>query len=93
MIEFERKIENISNLVFTQNFNKVISEVLELMETIESKHIFTGTEYMLFWNELLQKMSKSLENSDYLLCRDLLKYELEPVLRLLFKEYRYELLQ
>lgn len=84
--EFEEKIDMVEELVFLGKFNEVITNTLMIVEYIETSKKEIDKEFKELWNEILQYIMIALENKDYLLAIDILKYELKPILKNLLKE-------
>ncbi|WP_035289851.1 hypothetical protein [Clostridium sp. KNHs214] len=76
-----KKIYYIEELVFKCNFHEVIKETVEIVENIEENFKFSKEENQRIWKEIIYYLTLSLENKDYLLASDILKYELKTVLQ------------
>lgn len=84
--ELEEKIDMVEELVFLGKFNEVITNTLIIVESIEISKKEIDKEFKELWNEILQYIMIALENKDYLLAIDILKYELKPILKNLVEE-------
>jgi hypothetical protein len=74
----EKNIDNIIELIFKCNFNEIIQNTLEIVEYIEGNIKFSNKEV---WKQIMYYLTIALENKDYLLVGDILKYELKPMLQ------------
>ncbi|MBU5269557.1 hypothetical protein [Clostridium cochlearium] len=77
----EKNIDNIIELVFKCKFNEVIQNTVEMVEHIENNIRFSNKENKEFWEKIMYYLTIGLENKDYLLVGDILKYELKPMLQ------------
>lgn len=74
----EKNIDNIIEAIFKCNFNEIIQNTLEIVEYIEGNIKFSNKEV---WKQIMYYLTIALENKDYLLVGDILKYELKPMLQ------------
>lgn len=79
-MELKKKIYSIVDEVFSCKFTNIPSFTLEIAEYIEKNRVFLNKESKNKWNEILYYLMIALENKDYLMVSDILKYELEPIL-------------
>lgn len=84
--ELEKKINMVEDLVFSGKFNEASADVLYIVESIETKKKYKDKTSEKLWKQLLHYIMISLENKDYLLVSDILKYELKPILNNLVEE-------
>lgn len=84
--ELEKKINMVEDLVFSGKFNEASTDVLYIVESIESKKKDKDKKIEELWKQVLNYIIISLENKDYLLVSDILKYELKPILNNLVEE-------
>lgn len=77
----QREIDKIIELIYECNFNKVIKNTLEIVENVEKKLKFCLEENEKIWKQIMQYLLLGLENKDYLVVADILKYELKPILK------------
>lgn len=76
----KEKIYDIVDAVFSCKFTNIPSSTLEIAEYIEKNKVFSDKESKNKWNEIVYYLMIALENKDYLMVSDILKYELEPIL-------------
>lgn len=84
--ELEKKINMVEDLVFSGKFNEASADVLYIVESIEFKKKYKDKTSEKLWKQVLHYIMISLENKDYLLVSDILKYELKPILNNLVEE-------
>lgn len=77
----EKNIDNIIELIFKCNFNEIIQNIVEIVEYIEGNIKFSNKESKEVWKQIMYYLTIGLENKDYLLVGDILKYELKPMLQ------------
>lgn len=75
-----KKIDATVELVFECDFNGVIKNTIEIVENIEKNIKFSNKENKKTWKQIVYYLNLGLENKDYLVLGDILKYELKPVL-------------
>lgn len=79
------KIDETVLLIFKGDFQEVIKNVMEIIESIENGNVFCDVDDNKSWKEITYYLSVGLENKDYLVVADLLKYELRPLLQKLIE--------
>lgn len=84
--ELEKKIDYIEESVFLGKFNEILTNVLSIAETIDNNKQLTENNFEESWKQILYYIMVSLENKDYLLVSDILKYELKPMLNNFIEE-------
>lgn len=77
----EKKIDDTVELVFVCNFNEVIKNTVEIVEYVEKNVEFSNEENKESWKQIAYYLTLGLENRDYLVIGDIMKYELKTLLR------------
>lgn len=84
--ELEKKINAVEELVFLGKFNEIFTNILDIVESMETSKKYKDKKNEELWEQILKYLMISLENKDYLLASDILKYELKPILDDFFEE-------
>ena len=77
----EKNIDNIIEAIFKCNFNEIIQNTVEVVESVEKNIRFSNEESKELWKKIMYYLTLALENKDYLLVGDILKYELKIILQ------------
>lgn len=74
------RIDQTVRLVFQCNFSEVIKNTLDIVEYIQTHMEFSKEENKKAWEQVTNYLVVGLENKDYLVVGDILKYELTTIL-------------
>lgn len=80
-LDLKKDIQIIEELVFKYDFNEVVLRTVKIVEYINNKVVFDGDETKNNWLNIIQYLMTGIENKDYLVISDILKFELLPFLK------------
>lgn len=75
------KIDEVIESIFECKFNEVTKNTIEIVDYIENNIIVANNAKKEIWNKVLNYLIIGLENKDYLIVGDILKYEIKPILK------------
>ncbi|AWI03677.1 hypothetical protein [Clostridium drakei] len=77
ILELSREIQN---EIFEYDIKNAFENINSLINSLSNALTSIPQEYAVNMNEIFNYMNISLENKDYLIYSDILKYELEPLI-------------
>ncbi len=86
LTELEKSITNIRKKIFDYDISELQTEILLLIEMIQNKIVNLSTEDLMYFKEISNYITVALQNKDYLVLGDILKYELLPLFKMVKKE-------
>lgn len=73
------KIHELEREIYNCNFDNVINEIINIIQEIECKKLLVTSQNK--WSKIMNYLLANLENKDYLIIADVLKFELVPLLK------------